>query len=408
MKAALALGSAVLLGMLGLVTADVLSGATSTPIAGAWSGGGHRLQVSGSLEGGFSVAAGEAWSIIGCPIDTGTVLTRYSPKGGTSYDAHYLWTENENGKCSSSTRGPETVTVVLSGANTLSITGCGYAFCGTLTRLAPAPTTTTRTTPTTPTTTTPKAKDTSPPVVRALAKGLTKPASRGRLQFTVRDDSGRAKVVVALYEGGKAVASTTSGWGQANGSTWWWDALFAADLVGPMYFCVRAEDEAGNQSAKRCAWISLLVPVEKVSNTCGGAGWDSLVDVQNYFGNRHTYQQRLGISYSVDFGPACNLHDAGYGGHTVADTINGGVVDYHAWSRPRVDRKFLGDMRKLCLKAIPARAKVALEKCFSTGGTLSIGSLALYNFVDKHGWRFFDADLTVPDIQKRGHRDNFD
>ncbi len=413
MKAALALVSFVVVALLGLLTADALFGATPTPLAGTWSGAGHRLQVSGSLEGGFSIAAGESWTVIGCPIATGTVLSRYSPKGGTSYDAHYLWTENENGKCSSSERGPETVTVVLSGADSLSITGCGYAFCGTLTRLTPAPTTTAptttkpATTTTTTTTTTPKAKDTKPPVVRALPKGVTKPASRAKLQFTVSDDSGRARVTVALYEGGKHIRSTTSGWGPANGSTWWWDALMASDLVGPMFFCVRAEDQAGNRSAKRCAWISLVAPIAKVSNGCGGGGWDSLVAAQNYLGNTHTYQQRLGRSYTVSFVDACNAHDAAYGGHTIVDPISGDVIDFHAWSRPRIDRKFLGDMRRRCMQKIPEDATNALEKCFSTGGTLSIGALALYNFVDKHGWRFFDADLTVPGIQKRGHRDNF-
>jgi hypothetical protein len=413
MKTTLAAVSLVAVALLGLATAGTLSGgttATATPIAGAWTGGGHKLQVAGSLEGGFSIAAGESWSIIGCPIASGTVLSRYAPKGGTQYDARYLWTENENGKCSSSERGPETVTVVLGGPNSLSITGCGYAFCGSLSRSAPITTTTAppTTTKPAPTTTGPKPKDTKAPVVRALTKGLTKPGTRSRLQFTVSDDSGRARVTVTLYQGGTAKRSTTSGWGPANGSTWWWDAPFGNELVGPMYFCVVGRDEAGNVSKKSCAWISFLVAVEKVSNTCGGAGWNSIVAVQNYFGNKHSYQQRLGKWYYVDFAAACNLHDAGYGGHTVADAINGGIVDYHAWSRPRVDRKFLGDMRKLCNEKIPDSAANALEKCYSTGGALSIGSLALYNFVNKHGWRFFDADLTVPDIQTKGHRDNFE
>jgi hypothetical protein len=144
-----------------------------------------------------------------------------------------------------------------------------------------------------------------------------------------------------------------------------------------------------------------------VSNTCGGGGWDTLEAAQNYLGNTHSYQQSLGRSYTVNFAEACNLHDAGYGGHTVRDTINGGTIDMHAWSRPRVDRKFLGDMRTLCTRAIPEDAKNAREKCYSAGGTLSIGALSLYNFVEKFGWRFFDADLTTPGIQKRGHRANF-
>lgn len=44
MKAALALFSAVVIGLFGLLTADTLFGGTSaTPIAGAWRGGGHLL-----------------------------------------------------------------------------------------------------------------------------------------------------------------------------------------------------------------------------------------------------------------------------------------------------------------------------------------------------------------------------
>ncbi len=409
-----ALLAALAAGALGFLLAGGLAGAsrTATPISGIWRGGGHLLQISGDLASGFSVAAGESWTIIGCPISSGQVLTRYAPKGGTSYDATYLWTENTNGVCSSSTRGPETVTVVQSGANSLSITGCGYAFCGSLSRVTP-PATTTRKTTTRPVTTTRPAtttapRDTSPPRVQALAKGVTRPGTQAALNFRVTDDSGRARARVALFQGGEKVQSTQSGFGPANGSTWTWKAALGGNLVGPLYFCATAEDAAGNISKRSCAWISLLAPIAKVSNTCGGAGWDSIVAVQNYFGNRHTYQQSLTRSFSVDFSEACNLHDAGYGGHTVADSINGGIVDYHSWSRPRVDRKFLGDMRKLCDRTIPAWAKNAHEKCYSTGGTLSIGALALYNFVARHGWRFFDADLTVPGIQPRGHRANFD
>ena len=43
------------------------------------------------------------------------------------------------------------------------------------------------------------------------------------------------------------------------------------------------------------------------------------------------YTEPEGGSYTVSFVPACNLHDAGYGGQTVADVINGGIVDTHAW-----------------------------------------------------------------------------
>ena len=57
------------------------------------------------------------------------------------------------------------------------------------------------------------------------------------------------------------------------------------------------------------------------------------------------------------------------------------------------------------VEALPSRG--ALEKCTSRG-TLSYGARALYDFVDKHGWRFFDADLTEVGTQKTGHRRQFD
>ena len=57
------------------------------------------------------------------------------------------------------------------------------------------------------------------------------------------------------------------------------------------------------------------------------------------------------------------------------------------------------------VEALPSRG--ALEKCTSRG-TLSYGARVLYDFVDKHGWRFFDADLTEVGTQKTGHRRQFD
>jgi hypothetical protein len=276
------------------------------------------------------------------------------------------------------------------------------------TRVGPPPASTT--TPTTPS----SKRDTSPPTVRAYpSKGLVKPGSRASLSFSAKDDSGRATVHADLYEGGTKIR-TASASGAAKGQRGRWRPSLAAHLKGPLYFCVWAQDAAGNRSARAprssCAWISLLVPIARVSNGCGGAGWAALVAIQNYFGNTHTYSDSninpLAKSYTVNFKAACDLHDAGYGGHTVADAINGGTIDYHGWSRARVDTKFLADMRRLCGRAIPAAAKTALTNCRARGGNASFGAATLYNFVHKHGWRFFDADLTKPGIQRTGHRNN--
>lgn len=274
----------------------------------------------------------------------------------------------------------------------------------------------------------PQAKDTSPPQVEAFTKGLTKPGSRDTLLFTVKDDSGRAKVHATLYEGGKPIKSVT-GSDSANGQKWSWNkVLFANDLVGPLFFCVWAEDAAGNRSARApkssCAWIKLLVPIEKVSNGCGGgvAKWDVGVLAQNYFGNEHTYfDSGSGLKYTVNFEEACNLHDAGYGGHTVVDKLRPGkqgIKDFRDWTRREVDNKFLQDMRLLCHQGIPASAEDALAKCIGGAAYYAlplnheIGAETLYGFVHKFGDAFFDSDLTKPGHQgaseKSGPRDRFD
>lgn len=198
---------------------------------------------------------------------------------------------------------------------------------------------------------------------------------------------------------------------------------------GPLYFCAWAEDAAGNKSSEKrnaftqpefrdepgrsCAWIPLVVPVEQVSNTCGGEGWSAFVEVQHYFGNVHVFSDSNtdpnAPSYTVDFSQACNVHDAGYGGNAVWDPFFGGKPhDFRTWTRAQVDTLFLTNLRKLCAAGIPATAKVALAKCNGTGGPASVGALTLYNLVHKIGWRFFDSDLTKPGLQTTGHRANFD
>ena len=266
------------------------------------------------------------------------------------------------------------------------------------TRTSGPPTTTT----TTPTTTGPS----SPPVVRAYPVAQTlRPGTYGWLPYSVKDESGKAKVRGTLFEGGASVLEGgTKGFILADGRMWRWKARLAADLKGPLFFCVWAENPAGRTSAKApkssCAFLSFLVDVDRVSNNCGGsAGGDVGRWAQNLLGNTSTFRDpATGKKYTVDFSAACDLHDAGYGGHTVQDRINGGVVDYHAWSRERVDRKFQEDMQRLCRAQIPAAAKQALSKCLEGKGR--------YRIVRTVGHKFFDADLMKPGIQQEGPRDN--
>jgi len=251
----------------------------------------------------------------------------------------------------------------------------------------------------------PTGKPSSPPVVRAYPlKQVLKPATYGWLPYSVKDASGKAKVHGTLYEGGTPLLEGgTRTFIAADGRLWRWKARLAADLKGPLYFCLWAENRDGQKSVKApkssCAWLSLLVDIDRVSNTCGGEGWDSVVWIENSFGNTSRfYDPDTRKYYNVNFAAACNLHDAGYGGYTVKDEINGGIVDYHNWSRERVDVKFQKDMQALCRKQIPAAAKRALLRC--------LGGDVRFQIVRKVGNNFFDADLMKPGLQKEGPRDN--
>jgi hypothetical protein len=241
-----------------------------------------------------------------------------------------------------------------------------------------------------------------------------RPDTYAWLPYSVEDASGKAKVHGTLYQDGVAVLQGESKYFiAADGRRWYWKARLAPTLTGPLRWCVWAENPKGNESVlaprSSCAWLSLLVDIKRVSNGCGGEGWKTLVWVENYFGNEHTYKNSnrnpLAASYTVDFKDACDLHDAGYAGVTVRDTVSNRIVDFRTWSRKQVDDKFWRDMKKIC-GTIPADATVARSKCTGVGGPASIGSRWLYNKVRYWGNRFFDADLTRPGLQRTGHRDN--
>lgn len=396
-----------------------VAGASSdaTPLDGEWRGTRMLFSISGSLTGGFTVSTAEPQVNYDCTTPPRKVA-ELTPIGGGQFSELFGVAWSDCTVDPFGERAPETVTVILSG-NSLSISGCSYGYCDSLTRVNPIPETTTtqpkKTTATTQpkqtttTTTQPKRppkKDTKRPEVRAINKGVTYPGTSGDLQFNFHDDSGKATATVDLFQGGALISKATLA--VVNGIAEWKDVPFSGDLTGPLYFYVGATDAAGNQAKPSVGWIQLVVPIEKVSNGCGGGEWDTIVWAQNYFGNEHSYGESLLDDYDVNFVDACNLHDAGYGGYTVEDVINGGPpIDFRSWPRSRVDEKFLKDMRTLCARSIPMNKRNALRKCTSTGGPLSIGAKLLYNFVEKHGYRFFDADLMLLDTQKRGARANY-
>ncbi|HLY94501.1 MAG TPA: hypothetical protein VKP14_06610 [Gaiellaceae bacterium] len=204
--------------------------------------------------------------------------------------------------------GPITVTVKAS-ATSLSIAGCNGDACalsGQALERVGAPPTTTASKPTTTVAKPkpkpkPKVKDTSAPRVSAITpQGFAQQNGKIGLLVSLKDDSGTAKVHLTVYEGGKPLGPTMNTWLKADGVTGvTWHV--PASAKGPLYFCASAEDAAGNKSSEKrnafaqpefrdepgrsCAWIPLVVPVEQVSNTCGGEGWNAFVEAQHYFGN---------------------------------------------------------------------------------------------------------------------------
>ena len=132
-----------------------------------------------------------------------------------------------------------------------------------------------------------------------------------------------------------------------------------------------------------------LVPIESVSNGCGGG--KASTDIKR--GDTSVYldsNDPRGKRYEVNFREACNLHDAGYSGAKVRDVVNGGkVVDFLDWSRLEVDDKFLADMLTLCRRKISALAPSALADCRGTGGKTSLGARSRYNFVRDAGGLFY-------------------
>lgn len=254
-----------------------------------------------------------------------------------------------------------------------------------------------------------------PPSVQALTVRVT-PASTAALPFTVTDASGKAKVYAALYENGQEIGKPVVVERSAKGQRQTVELVVPADVTGPLQFCISASNAAGESSARAprssCQWVSVLIPIERVSNGCGGDGWGAAAEkAQNYLGNTSVYLDSninpSAKAYTVSFVEACNLHDAGYAGVTVRDVLHGGrIVDLRRQTRAQVDVTFLRNMRLLCERQIPASATTALENCKSSGGNASFGSTSRYDFVRFYGGAFFDADLTKAGVQREGHRTN--
>lgn len=218
-----------------------------------------------------------------------------------------------------------------------------------------------------------------------------------RIPYTVTDNSGKAYVNSVLYSDGQPVMRTRSTVPLSSGNHVYVlksQPRFPNGSVapGPFMLCLSAEDEAGNTSAdvpqSACQWLSIAVPLVKVSNGCGTSEYGTAVaDVLNWFADMRTYR-----GVDVYLRPACNMHDAGYAGVTVGDPIRGDYVDFRGWTRAAVDEKFVDDLRALCRRTLKNN-KPALSDCYFEA------SIKYLQLVRKAGVGAFDADVTRPGVQ---------
>src|SRR5262245_29271379 len=103
--------------------------------------------------------------------------------------------------------------------------------------------------------------------------------------------------------------------------------------------------------------------------------------------------------FSVNFRPACDLHDSGYDGGIVFDPINGGVIDTRAMSRRTIDDRFYSDLITSCNRQIGWNAPAARAQCYTIASTY-------YAAVRAAGSLLFDANPAVGGRQSSGTRLN--
>lgn len=220
--------------------------------------------------------------------------------------------------------------------------------------------------------------DTTAPVVKVITpRKIYSSGQKIPIQFRVTDDSGTARVSVAILSGGQRVArGATDGYVKANGqvqtATTKSPVVAKPNNYGPYYFCVSARDKAGNTSELVCEWMSIKVPLYLVSNGCGGAQLgEAGVVAQNWLLNERTYG-----GYPVVFSRACDLHDAGYAGVTVSDPFTKKVTDFRTFSRLAVDEKFLKDLRTECSRYLDKAPAADLAACKNGQDVVKLAALA--------------------------------
>lgn len=234
--------------------------------------------------------------------------------------------------------------------------------------------------------------DTEAPTIKVVEPDdATREGKKVDVRLRVSDDSKKAKVFAAMFSDGTAVMTgKTSSFIKADGSTqkaWW---RYPAGETGPFYECFWAKDKAGNVSEgapySTCAWLSIEVPIQLVSNGCGGSAWgDQVVAILNWIGDKRTYGKK-----SVNQRPACNLHDAGYSGATVRRLRSKQLIDYRTVSREEVDQRFAFDLAAQCRFYL--KKKTLKKECLEE-------SYIYVGLVRQYGLEVYDADATTHGTQ---------
>lgn len=251
------------------------------------------------------------------------------------------------------------------------------------------------------------ADDTSPPVVQAIGSSVPLPeGSKPTLRYRVKDDSKKARVHMILYSDGEEVLTGDTEVQQTATGNKIYTARANVDptkkkFFGPFYFCVWAEDAAGNRSAgapnSSCAWRPIEVSMlalfyaDKV-NGCGpNHGWATTAPL-NLLLDKRTWGET-----TVNFRPACNAHDAGYWGYAFENPVTGKVVDTRPWTRNQVDREFQANLDTICARSL--RGQPDLITSCQTDSTY--GATAYYAWVDWGGRGGFDSDATADGTQNQ-------
>lgn len=250
--------------------------------------------------------------------------------------------------------------------------------------------------------------DTTAPVVEAIGSSVPMAEhSRPTLKYRVSDDSGKARVHITFYSDGTPVISgDTKAMQKATGKKVYTarskvdPTYLKKPFFGPFYFCVWAEDPAGNKSEgwpnSSCAWRPIevsftdLLHFKKV-NGCGPDWGYISTGLFNLALDKRTWG-----TTTVNFRPACYAHDAGYWGYAFENPVTGQSVDTRPMTRNQVDLAFRADLDSICASTLQGQSDlITLCQTHSV-----FGATNYYAQVDQEGRGGFDSDATMVSHQQ--------